>query len=44
MHSMLGKQRRGTNSTQAVRGNFAEKVAFKLSLEGKMCELSKLGT
>ena len=39
MHSMLGKQRRGTNSTQAVRGNFAEKVAFKLSLE---CEIGFL--
>lgn len=43
MHSMPGKQRRGTDSTQAVRGNFPENVAFKLSLEVKMCELSKLG-
>ena len=43
MHSVLGKQRRGTDSTQAVRVNFPEKVAFKLSLEVKTCEPSKLG-
>lgn len=47
MHRMPGKERgRCTaNSSQVVRENLSEKLAFELSLEERVaiCEFSKLG-